>query len=77
MSDFLTNIPLIKSLTELVEWLLLLNVLLTGAVILLAFRATHYKRQAEELESELNEAIGMTISRETPDQPVPRKRAKR
>jgi hypothetical protein len=77
MSDFLTNIPLIRNLTELVEWLLLLNVVLTGAVILLAFRATHYKKQAEELEVQLHEAIGATIAEHIPEENVPHKRAAR
>lgn len=76
MNDFLSHIPLIKNLTDLVEWLLLLNAVLTGAVILLAFRATAYKQRAEELESELNEAIGDTITRESKEQPVTFRRSR-
>lgn len=75
--SYLTNIPLISNLSHLVEWLLLFNVLLTGAVILLAFRAAHYKQRAEDLESELRDSIRETISRESPDQPVVRRRVPR
>lgn len=70
MNEFLTNIPLIQNLTDLVVWLLLFNVVLTGAVILFAFRASQYKLQAEELEGKLNDAIGATITRESPE-PTP------
>lgn len=70
MNDFLTKIPLIQDLTDLVVWLLLFNVLLTSAVILFAFRASQYKSRAEELETKLNDAIGATISRESPELPV-------
>lgn len=77
MSNFLTHIPLVRGLTDLVEWLMLLNVVLTGAVILFAFRASHYKQQAEELESQLNEAIGSTINLHTPEEVVPHRRARR
>ena len=74
MTEFLSNIPLISSLANLVEWLLLLNVVLTGAVILLAFRLSHYKHQAEDLQDELNAQIRNTISQATPEQPVSRRR---
>lgn len=77
MKDFLTKIPVVNDLTYLVEWLLVLNVMLTGVVILLAFRAAHYKHKAEELEAELNEAIGNTITEVTLDQPVSHRRGRR
>ncbi len=77
MKEFLTKIPIINNLTNIVEWLFLFNVLLTGAVILFAFRALHYKHRADELEAELNEAIGKTISEATSEHPVPHRRARR
>lgn len=77
MNDFLNNIPLIRNLTGLVELLLLVNVLLTGAVILLAFRASQYKRDAEELENRLNETIGSTVAEITPPESVPYRKARR
>jgi len=70
MMQFLTHVPLIHDLTQLVIWLLLMNVVLTGAVILLAFRAGQYKARAEELEAELHETIGTTVNMELPDEPV-------
>ena len=77
MSGFIANIPLISGLAGLIEWLLLLNVVLTGAVILLAFRVTQYKRRADELEMQLHEAIGTTIAEHTPAESVPHRRARR
>lgn len=74
MRELLAKIPLISGLTNLVEWLLLLNVLLTGIVILLAFRLTHYKQRAEDLESEINATIRKTIDTEMAEQPLPRRR---
>lgn len=73
MSQFLANIPLIRELTTLVEILLFLNVILTGGVILLAFRASRYKAEAEDLESRLNEAIGTTVDQHTPTRDVTKK----
>ncbi len=77
MNDYLTKIPLIQGLTDLVVWLLLFNALLIGGVILFASRATQYKLKAEELESQLNDAIGATITRESPEPPPINRRATR
>lgn len=77
MNDFLSNIPLIRNLTSLIELLLLVNVLLTGAVILLAFRAAQYKREAEDLENRLNQTIGSTVAEITPPETVPYRKARR
>lgn len=77
MNDYITNIPLIQNLSQLVEWLLLINVVLIGAVILLAFRISQYKQQAEELELQLHEAIGQTIAQHSPEETVPHRRARR
>jgi len=57
MNEWLTYLPQVGNLVHLVEWLLVFNVVLTGAVILLAFRATEYKNRIEDLENELNAAI--------------------
>lgn len=77
MGHFIANIPIVRDLATLVEILLLLNVVLTGAVILLAFRASRYKAEAEELEARLNETIGSTIAEHTPEQTVPRRQGRR
>lgn len=74
MSEILSNIPLISELAGLVEWLLLLNIVLTGMVILLGFRVMQYKQRADDLESELNATLRKTIDTELTQQPLPRKR---
>lgn len=74
MSEILSNIPLISELAGLVEWLLLLNVILTGMVILLGFRVMQYKQRADDLESELNATLRKIIDAEMTQQPLPRKR---
>jgi hypothetical protein len=47
-----TSIPLIGRLTTLLTWLLFINTLLIGAVILLAYRSVGLTRRIHELESE-------------------------
>jgi len=73
MNTYLTEFPQVVEILNLVEWLLLINVVLTGAVILLAFRASHYKHRVDELEAEIKTAIRTTIDAEIRDQPVKRR----
>lgn len=55
MSDFVTtSIPLIGRLTNILTWLLFINTLLVGGVILQAYRAIGLRRRIEELEEQLN-----------------------
>lgn len=56
MNDsFVTTIPFIGRLTSITHWVLLLNVVLIGLVILFAFRAAALKTRVEQLERELHE----------------------
>lgn len=57
MTDILTPDALLRNLSSLFIALMLLNALLIGMVILLAFRVAHYKHQAEQMEEELNKKV--------------------
>ncbi|MBX7246703.1 MAG: hypothetical protein K1X53_14495 [Candidatus Sumerlaeaceae bacterium] len=46
------SIPLVRELSSLIQWLLIINVLLIGAVILFAYRTITLSRRVEELERE-------------------------
>lgn len=72
MTDYLTDIPILDRLSQLVKWLLLFNVLLTGGVILLAWRAALYKERVDELEAERDRSVSdAMISPLTDDRPIP------
>jgi len=73
MNTYLTEFPQVVEILNLVEWLLLINVVLTGAVILLAFRASHYKHRVDELEAEIKATIRTTIDAEIREQPAKRR----
>ena len=74
MKGIVSRIPVIGELGHLVEWLLVFNIILIGAVILLAFRLAQYKHRVEDLEDELNNQIRSSIMESTPEQPVSRRR---
>lgn len=77
MMSFLNNLPLVKDLANLVEILLVLNILLMGIIILLGYRLSASRARIQQLESEINETIGETISDASPDQPVIHRRTRR
>jgi len=62
MTEYLNSIPVMDDLSNLVKWLLVVNVLLTGGVILFAFRAAMYKERVEELEAELAKSVTDVMS---------------
>lgn len=71
MNEYLNALPVVDELSNLVRWLLVVNVLLTGGVILFAFRAAMYKERIEELEAELGASVGDALSSPlSDDQPI-------
>ena len=78
MTEYLNSIPVLDELSNLVKWLLLVNVLLTGMVILFAFRAALYKERIDELESEIAESVSDALhSPLSDDRPIPSMRPRR
>ncbi len=57
MTEYLNSTPVLDDLSNLVKWLLVVNVILTGGVILFAFRAAIYKERIDELEAELARSV--------------------
>lgn len=57
MTDILTPDALLRNLSSLFIALMLLNAVLIGLVILLAFRVAQYKQRAEQMEEELNKKV--------------------
>jgi hypothetical protein len=56
MNDsFVTTIPFIGTLASITQWILLLNVVLIGLVILFAYRAAALKARVEDLERQLHD----------------------
>ncbi|MGI8906254.1 MAG: hypothetical protein ACR2IE_07170 [Candidatus Sumerlaeaceae bacterium] len=78
MTEYLNSIPVLDDLSNLVKWLLLVNVLLTGATILFAFRAALYKERVEELETEIAQSVNDALSAPlSDDRPISTTRQKR
>lgn len=51
----LASIPLLGQLGTTLQWLMLINALLIGAVVLLACRTAHLSERVRELEQQLEE----------------------
>lgn len=62
MTEYLNSIPVLDDLSNLVKWLLVVNVLLTGTTILFAFRAALYKERVDELEREIAQSVSDALS---------------
>lgn len=64
MNDyFVASIPLINSLGTIVQWLMFVNALLVGAVIVLAFWMSRLRERVHELEEKLDNSTPV------PDEP--------
>lgn len=78
MTEYLNSIPVVDDLSNLVKWLLLVNVLLTGATILFAFRAELYKERVEELEAEIAKSVSDALDAPlSDDRPISTTRQRR
>lgn len=77
MTEYLNSIPVLDSLSNLVRGLLFVNVLLTGGVILFAYRAAIYKDRIEELEAQLGQSVNDALATPlTDDRPIINRRKK-
>jgi hypothetical protein len=55
MSDpYVASIPLVSKLGSILSWLLFINALLIGAVVLLAYKVTALRQRVRELEQQLD-----------------------
>jgi hypothetical protein len=65
-----SSLPIVGSMANLVVWLLLMNVLLLGGVILLAYRLASVSERLSQLETgEASESA--TLRESVPEQPKP------